>query len=221
MSAFSTPTSLPRQWSSPAIGHKAALSATSTPLLDNIQGNDDEQERRQRRRSKVIDLHGVADCSINEAGSHRFVETQCSAPFKKKKKKESTMHKLVFIYFFSTIVLQLHQLLSQSCHRHRYLSIIQPASSFPLKMWVKIDVCWLYCIFPALCSSEMNRTITWHLPFAENYHKKCIWFAPHWLHGRHSQAEGLRAQLQGRNLSNLYLAPLQQSLHALSEIMIL
>lgn len=139
---------------------------------------------------------------------------------KKKKKKESTMHKLVF-FFFPTIVLQLHQLLSQSCHRHRYLSIIQPASSFPLKMWVKIDVCWLYCIFPALCSSEMNRTITWHLPFAENYHKKCIWFAPHWLHGRHSQAEGLRAQLQGRNLSNLYLAPLQQSLHALSEIMIL
>lgn len=157
MSAFSTPTSLPRQWSSPAIGHKAALSATSTPLLDNIQGNDDEQERRQRRRSKVIDLHGVADCSINEAGSHRFVETQCSAPFKKKKKKKKAQCTNLFLLFcFSTIVLQLHQLLSQSCHRHRYLSIIQPASSFPLKMWVKIDVCWLYCIFPALCSSEMN-----------------------------------------------------------------
>lgn len=75
MSAFSTPTSRPRQWSSPALGHKAALSATSTPLLDNIQGNDDEQERRQRRRSRVIDLHGVNNDSINEAGSHRQVKT--------------------------------------------------------------------------------------------------------------------------------------------------
>ncbi|KTG38148.1 hypothetical protein cypCar_00014953, partial [Cyprinus carpio] len=80
MSAFSTPTSRPRQWSSPALGHKAALSATSTPLLDNIQGNDDEQERRQRRRSRVIDLHGVNDSSINEAGSHSTAGTPAAVP---------------------------------------------------------------------------------------------------------------------------------------------
>uniref|UniRef100_A0A672JZN6 Condensin complex subunit 2 n=1 Tax=Sinocyclocheilus grahami TaxID=75366 RepID=A0A672JZN6_SINGR len=81
MSAFSTPaTSRPRQWSSPAIGHKGALSATSTPLLDNIQGNDDDQERRQRRRSRVIDLHGVADSSINEAVSHSFTGTPAAVP---------------------------------------------------------------------------------------------------------------------------------------------
>uniref|UniRef100_A0A673LGR2 Condensin complex subunit 2 n=1 Tax=Sinocyclocheilus rhinocerous TaxID=307959 RepID=A0A673LGR2_9TELE len=79
MSAFSTPTSRPRQWSSPALGHKAALSATSTPLLDNIQGNDDEQEKRQRRRSRVIDLHGVTDSSINEAGSTPAVVPKLSS----------------------------------------------------------------------------------------------------------------------------------------------
>ncbi|KAA0717026.1 Condensin complex subunit 2 [Triplophysa tibetana] len=80
MSGFSTPVSRPRQWSSPAIVNKAALSATSTPLLDNIQGNDDEQERRQRRRSKVIDLHGVNDSSINEAGSHSSTATPAAVP---------------------------------------------------------------------------------------------------------------------------------------------
>ncbi|XP_017307473.1 condensin complex subunit 2 isoform X1 [Ictalurus punctatus] len=67
MSVVSTPNSRPRQWSSPALGHRTALSATSTPLLGSIQTNDDEQERRQRRRSKVVDLHAGADSSINEA----------------------------------------------------------------------------------------------------------------------------------------------------------
>ncbi|XP_065106079.1 condensin complex subunit 2 [Paramisgurnus dabryanus] len=80
MSAFSTPISRPRQWSSPAIGQKAALSATSTPLLDNIQGNDDERERRQRRRSKVIDLHGINDSSIHEAGTHSSAGTPAAVP---------------------------------------------------------------------------------------------------------------------------------------------
>uniref|UniRef100_A0A9R1SN34 Condensin complex subunit 2 n=2 Tax=Cyprinus carpio TaxID=7962 RepID=A0A9R1SN34_CYPCA len=82
MSASSTPTtSRPRQWSSPAVvGHKGAVSATSTPLLDSIQGNDDEQERRQRRRSRVIDLHGVAESSINEAVSHSFTGTPAAVP---------------------------------------------------------------------------------------------------------------------------------------------
>ncbi|TSR04314.1 Condensin complex subunit 2 [Bagarius yarrelli] len=67
MSVVSTPTSRPRQWSSPALGHKTSLSATSTPLLGSIQSNDDEQERRQRRKSKVIDLHSGPDSSINDA----------------------------------------------------------------------------------------------------------------------------------------------------------
>lgn len=66
MSVVSTPNSRPLQWSSPVLGHKMTLSATSTPLLGSIQSNDDEQERRQRRRSRVIDLHAGADSSINE-----------------------------------------------------------------------------------------------------------------------------------------------------------
>ncbi|KAK2845856.1 hypothetical protein Q7C36_010710 [Tachysurus vachellii] len=70
MSVVSTPNSRPLQWSSPALGHKLTLSATSTPLLGSIQSNDDEQERRQRRRSRVIDLHAGADSSINEVFSN-------------------------------------------------------------------------------------------------------------------------------------------------------
>lgn len=31
----------------------------------------------------------------------------------------------------------------------------------------------------------------------ENYHEERVWSAPHWLYGGHTQAEGLRAQLQG------------------------
>ncbi|XP_030647673.1 condensin complex subunit 2 [Chanos chanos] len=80
MSAFSTPTSRPRQWSSPSLGPKAALSATSTPLLDSLQGNDDEQERRQRRRSKVTDLHGIADSSINDSVGHSATGTPAAVP---------------------------------------------------------------------------------------------------------------------------------------------
>ncbi|TRZ02118.1 hypothetical protein DNTS_031903 [Danionella cerebrum] len=77
MSAFNTPTA--RQWSSPALGLKGALSS-STPLLDNIQGNDDEQERRQRRRSRVIDLHGVGNISLNDAGCHSSSGTPAVVP---------------------------------------------------------------------------------------------------------------------------------------------
>ncbi|XP_075767172.1 condensin complex subunit 2 isoform X2 [Pelodiscus sinensis] len=33
------------------------LSASNTPVLDSFLGNDDEQERKQRRRSRAIDLH--------------------------------------------------------------------------------------------------------------------------------------------------------------------
>ncbi|KAF7687664.1 condensin complex subunit 2 isoform X1 [Silurus meridionalis] len=78
MSVVSTPNSRPRQWSSPALGHKMAHSATSTPLLGSIQSNDDEQERRQRRRSRVIDLHAGSDSSINEA--HSSMGTPASVP---------------------------------------------------------------------------------------------------------------------------------------------
>ncbi|XP_022522586.2 condensin complex subunit 2 [Astyanax mexicanus] len=80
MSAVNTPTSRPRQWSSPALGPSRTLSANSTPLLGSIQGNDDEQERRQRRKSKVIDLHGVGDSSINEGGTFSNAGTPAAVP---------------------------------------------------------------------------------------------------------------------------------------------
>ncbi|KAK1806860.1 hypothetical protein P4O66_005345, partial [Electrophorus voltai] len=80
MSAVNTPTSRPRQWSSPAPGHKTSLSAASTPLLGSFQGNDDEQERRQRRRSKVIDLHAVGDTSISEAAPYSGTGTPAAVP---------------------------------------------------------------------------------------------------------------------------------------------
>ncbi|XP_076848376.1 LOW QUALITY PROTEIN: condensin complex subunit 2 [Brachyhypopomus gauderio] len=80
MSAANTPTPRPRQWASPALGPKAALSAASTPLLGSIQGNDDEQERQQRRRSKVIDLHRVAGESFSEAASCSASGTPAAVP---------------------------------------------------------------------------------------------------------------------------------------------
>ncbi|XP_066510592.1 condensin complex subunit 2 [Hoplias malabaricus] len=80
MSAVNTPTSKPRQWSSPALGQKTVLSAHSTPLLGSIQGNDDEKEKRQRRRSKVIDLHGVADSPFSEAAPHSATGTPAAVP---------------------------------------------------------------------------------------------------------------------------------------------
>lgn len=71
------------------------------------------------------------------------------------------------------------------------------------------NVSWYLCMqyFTALCASEMQQH--YYLSFfTENYHKECIWPTPHWLHGRHSQAERLRAQLQGRNLHHFYWAPI-------------
>jgi hypothetical protein len=43
----------------------------STPLLAAFHINDDEKERRQRRRSRVIDLQSAGDSSFNESASHR------------------------------------------------------------------------------------------------------------------------------------------------------
>uniref|UniRef100_A0AAY4B2L6 Condensin complex subunit 2 n=1 Tax=Denticeps clupeoides TaxID=299321 RepID=A0AAY4B2L6_9TELE len=80
MSATSTPTSRIRQWASPSLGLKAALSATSTPTLDAFPGNDDEWERRQRRRSRVVDLQGGADSSINECAPQSNAGTPAAVP---------------------------------------------------------------------------------------------------------------------------------------------
>lgn len=73
MSSASTPVSRLRPgWSSSGLSHKNQSPAgCSSPLLAAFPGNDDEQERRQRRRSRVIDLQAAADSSFNDSGSHR------------------------------------------------------------------------------------------------------------------------------------------------------
>lgn len=73
MSTSSTPDSRIRQgWTSSVSKNKGITAATqSTPLLAAFPGNDDEKERRQRRRSRVIDLQSVSDSSFNESASHR------------------------------------------------------------------------------------------------------------------------------------------------------
>ena len=73
MSAASTPVSRVRAgWSNSSLKNKGlSPAACSTPLLAAFPGNDDEQERRQRRRSRVIDLQSACDSSINDSASHR------------------------------------------------------------------------------------------------------------------------------------------------------
>lgn len=73
MSAASTPVSRIRPgWSSSCLSNKNQSPAgCSSPLLAAFPGNDDEQERRQRRRSRVIDLQAAADSSFSDSGSHR------------------------------------------------------------------------------------------------------------------------------------------------------
>lgn len=72
MSAASTPVSRVRPgWSSSLKNKGLSPAGCSTPLLAAFPGNDDEQERRQRRRSRVIDLQAAADSSFNDSGSHR------------------------------------------------------------------------------------------------------------------------------------------------------
>ncbi|XP_056457719.1 condensin complex subunit 2 isoform X1 [Gadus chalcogrammus] len=52
----------------------------STPLLAAFHINDDEKERRQRRRSRVIDLQSAGDSSFNDSASHSATGTPASIP---------------------------------------------------------------------------------------------------------------------------------------------
>lgn len=74
MSAASTPIARVRTgWSSSSLKNKGlSPAACSTPLLTAFPGNDDEQERRQRRRSRVIDLQAATDTSFSDSASHRW-----------------------------------------------------------------------------------------------------------------------------------------------------
>uniref|UniRef100_A0A6Q2XS92 Condensin complex subunit 2 n=1 Tax=Esox lucius TaxID=8010 RepID=A0A6Q2XS92_ESOLU len=81
MSASSTPVSRVRQWASPPLKYKGASpAASSTPLLASFPGNDDELERRQRRRSRVIDLQAAVDSSVNESATHSNIGTPAAVP---------------------------------------------------------------------------------------------------------------------------------------------
>ncbi|KAG7480804.1 hypothetical protein MATL_G00060340 [Megalops atlanticus] len=73
MSSSSTPISRIRQWSSPS-------TLTSTPPLAAFPGNNDELERRQRRRSRVMDLHTMSDVSVTESPAHSATGTPAAVP---------------------------------------------------------------------------------------------------------------------------------------------
>ncbi|XP_028654313.1 condensin complex subunit 2 [Erpetoichthys calabaricus] len=76
MSAVSTPCS---QILSEISGNKFVspstlrrpISQTSTPVLSDVPSNDDELERKQRRKSRVIDLHLGTDSSVQESPAQR------------------------------------------------------------------------------------------------------------------------------------------------------
>ncbi|KAM6930764.1 condensin complex subunit 2 isoform 1-T1 [Xenentodon cancila] len=82
MSASSTPVSRVRPgWPSSSLKNKGlSPAACSTPLLTAFPGNDDEQERRQRRRSRVIDLQAATDTSFSDSASHSAVGTPAAVP---------------------------------------------------------------------------------------------------------------------------------------------
>ncbi|XP_023814501.1 condensin complex subunit 2 [Oryzias latipes] len=82
MSAASTPASRVRPgWPSSSLqGKGLSPAACSTPLLSAFPGNDDEQERRQRRRSRVIDLQSATDSSFTETASHSAFGTPAAVP---------------------------------------------------------------------------------------------------------------------------------------------
>ncbi|XP_061762968.1 condensin complex subunit 2 isoform X1 [Nerophis ophidion] len=84
MSAASSPVSRVRQgWmsSTSSIKNKGASpAACSTPLLAAFPGNDDEKERRQRRRSRVIDLQAAADSSFCDSVTHSATGTPAAVP---------------------------------------------------------------------------------------------------------------------------------------------
>lgn len=82
MSAASTPVSRVRQgWTSNSLKNKGLSPVTaSTPLLAAFPGNDDEKEKRQRRRSRVIDLQAAPETSFNESGTHSAAGTPAAVP---------------------------------------------------------------------------------------------------------------------------------------------
>uniref|UniRef100_A0A7N6ALQ7 Condensin complex subunit 2 n=1 Tax=Anabas testudineus TaxID=64144 RepID=A0A7N6ALQ7_ANATE len=82
MSASSTPVSRVRPgWVSSSLKNKGlSPAACSTPLLAAFPGNDDEQERRQRRRSRVIDLQTATDSSFNDSASQSATGTPAAVP---------------------------------------------------------------------------------------------------------------------------------------------
>ncbi|KAI4819950.1 hypothetical protein KUCAC02_027951 [Chaenocephalus aceratus] len=82
MSAASSPVSRIRPgWMSSGLKNRGMSPADcSTPLLASFHGNDDEQERRQRRRSRVIDLQTAPDSSFNDSVSHSSSGTPAAVP---------------------------------------------------------------------------------------------------------------------------------------------
>ncbi|XP_061585826.1 condensin complex subunit 2 [Cololabis saira] len=82
MSAVSTPVSRVRSgWTSSSLKNKGLSPVScSTPLLAAFPGNDDEQERRQRRRSRVIDLQAATDSSFNDSTTHSAAGTPAAVP---------------------------------------------------------------------------------------------------------------------------------------------
>ncbi|XP_057688070.1 condensin complex subunit 2 isoform X2 [Corythoichthys intestinalis] len=81
MSAASTPVSrMSQAWMSSMKNKAMAPAACSTPLLAAFPGNDDEKERRQRRRSRVIDLQTATESSLNESGHHSPAGTPAAVP---------------------------------------------------------------------------------------------------------------------------------------------
>ncbi|XP_077456976.1 condensin complex subunit 2 [Stigmatopora argus] len=81
MSAASTPVSrISQAWMSSLKNKALSPAACSTPLLAAFPGNDDEKERRQRRRSRVVDLQTATESSVNESGAHSAAETPAAVP---------------------------------------------------------------------------------------------------------------------------------------------
>uniref|UniRef100_A0A3Q3N346 Condensin complex subunit 2 n=1 Tax=Mastacembelus armatus TaxID=205130 RepID=A0A3Q3N346_9TELE len=80
MSAASTPLSRVRSGWSSLKGKGLSPADCSTPLLAAFPGNDDEQERRQRRRSRVLDLQSATDSSINDSATHSSTWTPAAVP---------------------------------------------------------------------------------------------------------------------------------------------
>uniref|UniRef100_H3DNF7 Condensin complex subunit 2 n=1 Tax=Tetraodon nigroviridis TaxID=99883 RepID=H3DNF7_TETNG len=82
MSASSTPISRVHPgWPSSSLKNRGlSPAACSTPLLAAFPGNDDEKERRQRRRSRVIDLQTATDSPLNDSASHSAAGTPAAVP---------------------------------------------------------------------------------------------------------------------------------------------